>query len=76
MSQIASKPVREFTGRHMLLIMLAFFGVIISVNIVIAVIANKSWTGLIVKNSYVASQEFNAKISDANKQTCWAGRPI
>ena len=54
------KPA-EFTGRHMLAIMLAFFGVIIAVNLVMATLASKSWTGLVVKNTYVASQQFNRK---------------
>lgn len=54
--------VREFTGRHMLMIMLAFFGVIIAVNVVMARFAVTSWTGLVVENSYVASQQFNEKM--------------
>ena len=41
--------------------MLAFFGVIIAVNVVMATLASTSWTGLVVENSYVASQEFNRK---------------
>ncbi|MDW5316736.1 FixH family protein [Rhizobium sp. PL01] len=53
---------REFTGRHMLIIMLAFFGVIIAVNVVMARFAVTSWTGLVVENSYVASQQFNEKM--------------
>jgi nitrogen fixation protein FixH len=48
-----------FTGRHMLMIMLAFFGVIIAANMTMVYYATQSWTGLVVKNSYVASQEFN-----------------
>ncbi len=50
-----------FTGRHMLLTMLGFFGVIVSVNITMAVMSATSWTGLVVTNSYVASQEFEEK---------------
>lgn len=49
----------RFTGRHMLMIMVAFFGTIISVNGYMAYKASNSWTGLIVKNGYVASQDFN-----------------
>jgi nitrogen fixation protein FixH len=66
------KPVtdpRPFTGRHLLFIMLAFFGVIISVNLTMAFFARSSWTGLVVQNSYVASQEFNAKTREARAQT-------
>lgn len=63
------KPMQgTFTGRHMLLIMLAFFGVIIAVNITMAVFAGSSWTGFVVRNSYVASQEFNDKVAAARMQ--------
>lgn len=49
---------REFTGRHMLLIMVTFFSIVIVVNITMAVYASKSWTGLLAKNGYVASIDF------------------
>ncbi|AJD46104.1 cation transporter [Rhizobium sp. SEMIA 4085] len=52
---------KGFTGRHMLFIMLSFFGIIISVNMTMAWYASSSWSGLVVKNAYVASQEFNKK---------------
>ncbi len=52
---------REFTGRHMLLITCSFFAVIISVNLVMAVSASRTWTGLVVQNSYVESQRFDQK---------------
>lgn len=55
---------REFTGRNMAFLMIAFFAVVISVNILMAVVASKSWTGLVVKNSYVASQQFNEKTAE------------
>ncbi|MEM1197685.1 MAG: FixH family protein [Pseudomonadota bacterium] len=58
----------EFTGRHMLLTMFAFFGVIIAVNFTMAFFASSTWTGLMVKNSYVASQDFNAKLAKARAQ--------
>ena len=66
----------EFTGRHMLLVMLAFFGVIIAVNVVMATLANTSWTGLVVENSYVASQEFNRKAEEGRAQAAlgWKSR--
>lgn len=57
-----TRPVQgEFTGRHMLLLAVAFFGVIITVNVTMAVVASTSWTGLVVQNSYVASQQFEEK---------------
>jgi nitrogen fixation protein FixH len=52
---------RQFTGWHMLAVVFLFFGVIISVNVGMAIVASTSWTGLVVTNSYVASQEFEEK---------------
>ena len=54
-----------FTGWHMLGIMVLFFGTIISVNLVMAWNAVRSWSGLVVQNTYVASQEFNGKVAEA-----------
>ena len=58
----------RFTGWHMLTCMIAFFGVIIVVNFTMASFASKSWTGLVVKNSYVASQKFNDELAVAEAQ--------
>lgn len=52
---------RPFTGWHMLLVICTFFGVVISVNVTLAVLSSTSWTGLVVPNTYVASQEFDDK---------------
>lgn len=54
----AGKP---FTGRHMVVATVTFFGVVIAVNVGMAVLAATSWTGLVVDNSYVAGQEFESK---------------
>jgi nitrogen fixation protein FixH len=59
---------REFTGYHMLFAMVAFFGVVIAVNITLAFVANSSWTGFVVENSYVASQHFNEKLVEGREQ--------
>ncbi len=66
----------SFTGKHMLIIMVAFFGTILSVNILMAVLATRSWTGLVVKNSYVASQGFNEKLAAARKQNKLGWREV
>ncbi|MGR3760558.1 FixH family protein [Roseobacteraceae bacterium NS-SX3] len=57
------KREREFTGRHALMVFGGAFAVIIGVNIALAVNAVKTFPGLEVKNSYVASQEFDARRS-------------
>ncbi len=53
---------RKFTGKHALAIFVIAFGVIITVNLVLAYSAVKTFPGLEVKNSYVASQEFNDRL--------------
>lgn len=74
MRNSASAP-REFTGRHMLAIMLAFFGTVIAVNLVMATYARTSWTGLVVKNSYVASQQFNERAAEGREQAARNWKP-
>lgn len=59
------EPGFRFTGWHMLGVMLLFFGTIITVNLVMAWNAVSSWSGLVVQNTYVASQEFNGKVEKA-----------
>jgi nitrogen fixation protein FixH len=50
---------RKITGKHVFLIFFSAFAVIIGVNLVLAYSAVKTFPGLEVKNSYVASQTFN-----------------
>jgi nitrogen fixation protein FixH len=59
---------RTFTGWHMAAITISFFAVIIAVNLTLAVFASTSWTGLVVANSYVASQSFNRDAEIARQQ--------
>lgn len=58
----------EFTGYHMLGVIVLFFGTIISVNMFLAFSASSTWTGLIVKNTYVESQNFNETLDRLEKQ--------
>ena len=51
---------REFTGWHMLALMVGGFGIIIAVNLTLAWNAIATFPGLETKNSYVASQHFDA----------------
>jgi nitrogen fixation protein FixH len=64
----------RFTGRQMLIITLAFFGVAAAANASLAYFANSSWPGLAVQNSYVASQQFNSRLAEARRQNAlgWA----
>ena len=52
---------RQFTGRHAAMVFVGAFAVIIGVNLVLAFSAVKTFPGLEVKNSYVASQEFDER---------------
>lgn len=51
---------REITGWHVTAMFAATFGVIIAVNLTLAFQAVRTFPGLEVKNSYVASQSFDA----------------
>ncbi|MUT31326.1 MULTISPECIES: FixH family protein [Mesorhizobium] len=70
-----TQKTREFTGRHMLFTIFGFFGVVIAVNLTMATLASKSWTGLVVENTYVASQQFNKKAEEGRAQAAlgWTG---
>jgi nitrogen fixation protein FixH len=56
------------TGWHMLAIVLAFFGVIIAVNITLAIAATGTFPGLVVENSYVASQHYDELLASSREQ--------
>ncbi len=59
---------QKFTGWHMAGALLGFFGTIITVNMIMAYFATSTWTGLVVKNSYVASQNFNTETAALKAQ--------
>ncbi len=61
----ATRPV---TGYHVLAYLVAFFGVIISVNLTMAWFANSTWSGLVVANGYVASQSFDKDLARSRAQ--------
>lgn len=52
--------MNPLTGRKVLLIAVSAFGVIITANLALAFYAVRSFPGLEVRNSYVASQSFDA----------------
>jgi len=59
---------RPFTGRHMSLILGAFFVTVFAVNMTMARLASSTFGGVVVENSYVASQHFNRWLDEAEKQ--------
>ena len=56
---------RRFTGWHMTAILVGFFTIVIAVNILMATFAVRSFGGVVVENSYVASQHFNRWLDEA-----------
>lgn len=58
----------QFTGWHATMILVAFFGVVIAVNLVMARDAISTFGGLVVENSYVASQDFNQWLAEADAE--------
>ncbi|GAA3862407.1 FixH family protein [Celeribacter arenosi] len=73
MAQTA-KP-REITGKHVLIGTVAAFSVIIGVNFFMAFQAVRTFPGLEVKNSYVASQTFDVE-RDAQEALGWTVRAV
>ncbi len=61
---------RPLTGRMVFLIIAAMFGTIIAVNLTLAFKAVKTFPGLEVRNSYIASQGFDAR-RDAQEALGW-----
>ncbi|MEQ8310312.1 MAG: FixH family protein [Sphingopyxis sp.] len=57
-----------FTGRHAAIILIAFFGTVIGVNMVMASFALSTFGGTVVDNSYVASQHYNEWLARADAQ--------
>jgi nitrogen fixation protein FixH len=72
MSQETTVPrPKELTGKHVAIITVSAFAVIISVNFFMAFKAVKTFPGLEVKNSYVASQTFDVE-RDAQEALGWS----
>ena len=61
---------RELTGRKVLMIFVAAFGLIIGVNVYMAVNAVRTFPGLEVSSSYADSQDFNVR-RDAQEALGW-----
>lgn len=57
--------------------LIAFFGVVIAVNLTMAAFATRTFGGVVVENSYVASQKYNGWLAAAKRQDRldWTIRP-
>lgn len=58
---------KSFTGRHVAAILAGGFAIVIGVNLLMARAAISTFGGLVVENSYVASQHFNGWLEKADE---------
>jgi nitrogen fixation protein FixH len=58
----------ELTGRHVLISLILFFGVIATVNFTMMNLAIRTMPGTDVKSSYEASQQFNRRLDTIAEQ--------
>jgi nitrogen fixation protein FixH len=65
---------RGLTGRHVAMIFVGGFGLVIAVNLLLAVLAARTFTGTVVPNGFVASQNFNKWLEAGRAQASlgWA----
>lgn len=71
---MATKPPQTgLTGRCVAMIFVAGFGIVAAVNFYMASLAVGGFHGVVVKNSYVASQKFNGwlEAAEASKALGW-----
>lgn len=68
---------RPFNGRHMSAILVAGFSVVIAVNVFAAIVARQTFGGIVVDNSYAASQDYNRWLEEAAKERAlgWVATP-
>jgi nitrogen fixation protein FixH len=59
---------KKFTGYHATAMIVAFFLVVVAVNMIMARFAVSTFSGTLVDNTYVASQSYNSWLEEARKQ--------
>lgn len=59
---------RRFTGWHAATILVGFFLVVVAVNVTMATYAVRGFSGVVVQNSYVASQQFNRWLAEQRRE--------
>lgn len=65
---MSARSTKQLTGRHVLLMLLCFFGVMLIVNIIFTVFAVRSFTGEDVPKSYRQGLEYNKTIKARRTQ--------
>jgi len=56
---------RGFTGWHATFVLVGFYVIVMAVNFLMAGYASSTFGGIVVENSYVASQHFNRWLDEA-----------
>lgn len=72
----AQDHARPFTGRHMAIILTGFFAIVFAVNFTMARYAVETFSGTVVDNSYVASQQFNRWLDRARAERALGWRAV
>ena len=72
---IATQP-KPITGKHVLIGIISFFGVVMSVNFLFVYFAIDSWTGLTAHDSYRKGLEYNQTLADADRQAALGWKTI
>ena len=62
------RGITELTGRHVLIMVLAFFGLVIAANVVFIVLAWQSWSGLSTDDAYRRGLAYNETLRQAEAQ--------
>lgn len=65
---LATETTGQLTGRKMTAIFVVFFGIVMAVNFTMAHFASSTFGGVVVENSYVASQHYNRWLDEAAAQ--------
>lgn len=68
MANQTQKPKKELTGKHVLMWVLGFFGVMFIANGFFVYYANTSWPGVEVESSYKEGQIYDQKLAEAREQ--------
>lgn len=65
---MTGKTNGQFTGKHMAAVLVVGFGIVVAVNFTMASLAVGGFHGVLVENSYVASQNFNGWLEEARAE--------
>ncbi len=60
--------IKELTGKHVLFLFVAFFGIIFAVNARLIYLSQSSWTGLETHDAYRKGLKYNQQLSSSEAQ--------